>query len=39
MLTIAEQILHKVLVRSVKGIEKCTLIKTQKEGEEPYLVI
>lgn len=39
MLTIAEQTLQKVLVRSVKNIEKCSLVKPKKEGEEPYLIV
>jgi DNA-directed RNA polymerase I subunit RPA1 len=39
MLTLAEQALSHVLVRQVPGIEKCTLIKPKKEGEEPYLVV
>jgi len=39
MLTIAEDVLSKVLVRSVPGIEKCTLIKPKKDNEEPVLVV
>ena len=39
MLTLVEQSLAKVLVRSVRQIEKCTLIRPKKEGEEPYLVV
>ena len=39
MLTLVEQSLAKVLVRSVRQIEKCTLIKPKKEGDKPYLVV
>ena len=39
MLTLAEQTLTKVLVRSVPNIEKCTLIRPKKENDEPYLVV
>mmetsp|Transcript_19249 Transcript_19249/g.32788 ORF Transcript_19249/g.32788 Transcript_19249/m.32788 type:complete len:179 (-) Transcript_19249:49-585(-) len=39
MLTLAEQTLQRVLVRSVPNIEKCTLIKPKKENEEPFLVV
>jgi len=39
MITIVEQILSKVLVRSMHGIEKCTLILPKKEGEEPFLMV
>lgn len=41
MLTLAEALLSKVLVRSVPGIDKCTLIATEpgKEYKEPYLVV
>ena len=39
MLTIAEQTLSKVLVRSVKNIEKCSLVKPKKDGDEPYLIV
>ena len=39
MLTLVEQTLQKVLVRSVPGIEKCTLVKPQKDGDEPFLVV
>lgn len=39
MLTLVEQSLAKVLVRSVPQIEKCTLIRPKKEGEEPQLVV
>lgn len=39
MLTLVEQSLAKVLVRSVRQIEKCTLIRPKKEGDAPYLVV
>ena len=40
MLTLAETLLSKVLVRSVNGIDKCTLINgEQKDGKEPYLIV
>lgn len=39
MLTLAEQALSKVLVRSVPNIEKCTFIKPKKEADEPCLVV
>lgn len=39
MLTLAEQALTKVLVRSVPNIEKCTFIKPKKEADEPCLVV
>jgi len=39
MLTVAEQTLSKVLVRSVRHIEKCTLIKPKKPEEEPMLIV
>jgi len=39
MLTVAEQTMAKVLVRSVPNIEKCTLIKPKKESDEPYLIV
>lgn len=39
MLTLAEQILTKVLIRSVKDIDKCTLIVPEKAGDEPYLLV
>jgi len=39
MLTLAEQAMNHVLVRQVPGVEKCTLIKPKKAGDEPYLVI
>ena len=39
MLTVAENILQRVLVKSVHGIDKCTLIKTGKPNEEPYLLV
>jgi hypothetical protein len=39
MLTLAEQTINKVLIRSVPNIEKCSLIKAKKENEEPYLIV
>lgn len=40
MLTLAENLLSKVLVRSVQGIDKCLLvIPEEKEKKEPYLYI
>jgi hypothetical protein len=39
MLTIAEETLSKVLVRSVPNIEKCTLVKPKNENDEPHLVV
>ena len=39
MLTLVEQILSKVLIRSVKDIDRCTLIVPDKAGEEPYLAV
>lgn len=44
MLTLAENLLTKVLVRSVAGIDKCTLVvpdedKEKSERKEPYLVV
>lgn len=40
MLTLAENLLSKVLVRSVPGIDKCLLvIPEEKEKKEPYLYI
>ena len=39
MLTLAEQTLDKVLVRSVPNVEKCTLVKPKKEGDQPFLVV
>lgn len=39
MLTIAEAIVGKVLLRSVPGIEKCTLIQPEKQNDDPYLLV
>lgn len=39
MLTVAESLLTKVLVRSVSGIENCLLITPDKANEEPYLMV
>jgi len=39
LLTLTENVLKKVLVRSIPGIEKCTLIQPQKAGAEPYLFV
>jgi hypothetical protein len=39
MLTLAEETLEKVLVRSVPGIEKCTLIKPKNDTDEPCLIV
>lgn len=39
MLTLAEQTLEKVLVRSINNIEKCTLIKPKNDSDEPYLIV
>ena len=44
MLTLAENLLSKVLVRSVTGIDKCTLVvpdedKEKSQRKEPYLVV
>ncbi len=39
MLTLVEQILSKVLIRSVKDIDRCTLIVPDKAGDEPYLSV
>jgi len=39
MLTLAEQTLTQVLVRQVPKIEKCTLVKPKKDGDEPFLVV
>lgn len=39
MLTLAEQTLEKVLVRSIPNIEKCTLVKPKNESEEPFLIV
>jgi hypothetical protein len=39
MLTLAEQTLEKVLVRSIPNIEKCTLIKPKNDSDEPYLIV
>jgi DNA-directed RNA polymerase I subunit RPA1 len=40
MLTLAENLLSKVLVRSVQGIDKCILvIPEEKEKKDPYLYI
>ena len=44
MLTLAENLLTKVLVRSVTGIDKCTLVvpdedKEKSQRKEPYLVV
>ena len=44
MLTLAENLLTKVLVRSVSGIDKCTLVvpdedKEKSQRKEPYLVV
>jgi DNA-directed RNA polymerase I subunit RPA1 len=39
MLTLAEEALTKVLVRSVPNIENCTLVRPKKESEEPFLVV
>lgn len=39
MLTLAEQTLGKVLVRSVPNIERCTLIRPKKESDEAHLVV
>ena len=39
MLTLVEHCLTKVLVRSARQIEKCTLIRPKKEGDEPYLIV
>ena len=38
-LTLAEQAMEKVLVRAVPNIERCTLIRPKKEGDEPHLVV
>lgn len=39
MLTVAEAILAKVLVRSVSGIDNCILVTPDKANEEPYLLV
>lgn len=39
MLTVAEGILAKTLVRSISGIEKCILINPDKVGDLPYLLV
>ena len=40
MLTLAESLISKVLVRSVQGIDKCLLINgDQKDKKEPYLIV
>jgi DNA-directed RNA polymerase I subunit RPA1 len=40
MLSLAESLLPKVLIRSVNGIDKCTLINgDQKDKKEPYLIV
>lgn len=42
MLTLAEALLSKVLVRSVQGIDKCILVlpeEKDKDKKEPYLFI
>jgi len=44
MLTLAESLLSKVLVRSVQGIDKCTLIvpdedKEKSQRKEPYIIV
>lgn len=39
MLTVAESLLAKVLVRSVPGIDNCLLITPDKAHEEPYLLV
>jgi len=39
MLTVAESILSKVLVRSISGIDQCVLVTPDKAGEEPYLYV
>ena len=40
MLTVAEQTMNKVLVRSVAHIEKCTFVKPKPDStEEPFLVV
>lgn len=39
MLTLAEQALSKVLVRSVPNIETCKYVKPKKDSEEPYLFV
>ena len=39
MLTLAEQTLSKVLVKSTPNIERCTFIKPKKESDEPHLVV
>jgi DNA-directed RNA polymerase I subunit RPA1 len=44
MLTLAEQLLSKVLVRSINGIDKCTLIvpdedKEKSQRKEPYIIV
>ena len=42
MLTLAENLLSKVLVRSVQGIDKCILVlpeEKDKDTKEPYLFV
>ena len=44
MLTLAESLLSKILVRSIQGIDKCILIapdlgKESNEKKEPYLLV
>lgn len=39
MITIAEGILSKILVRSVQGIERCTLIMPSKQGDEAFMMV
>lgn len=37
MLTLAESLLSKVLVRAVQGIDKCILVAPESKDKEPYL--
>lgn len=39
ILTIAEQTMQKCVVKSIKGIEKCTFVEPKKESEEPMLIV
>ena len=39
MLTVAEHTMQKVLVRSVKGIERCTFVPSEQKKEEAKLII
>jgi DNA-directed RNA polymerase I subunit RPA1 len=39
LLSIVENVLERVLVRNIPGIERCSLVPSSKPGAEPYLFV